>query len=93
MKLLEAVREMEIGVLVIDSEKNILFMNPFFKNTFPMRETISGKKVTDIIRDSSLMEAIDKTLDLNFAPYFWLFEERCELLRLIAFSGSIFFMR
>ena len=63
MKLLEAVvREMEIGVLVIDSEKNILFMNPFFKNTFPMRETISGKKVTDIIKDNTLLEAIDKTL-------------------------------
>lgn len=63
MKLLEAVvREMEIGVLVIDSEKNILFMNPFFKNTFPMRETTSGKKVTDIIRDNTLLEAIDKTL-------------------------------
>ena len=63
MKLLEAiVREMEIGVLVIDSEKNILFTNPFFKDSFLMRGTASGNNVTEIIRDDTLLEAIDKTL-------------------------------
>src|SRR4030065_2070650 len=63
MKLLEAiVREMEIGVLVIDSEKNILFTNPFFKNSFMMTGTAPGNKVTDIIIDDILLDAIDKTL-------------------------------
>ena len=63
MKLLEAiVREMEIGVLVIDSEKNILFTNPFFKDSFMMIGTAPGNKVTDIIIDDILLDAIDKTL-------------------------------
>ncbi len=63
MKLLEAiVREMEIGVLVIDSGKNILFTNPFFKDSFLMRGTSYGNKVSDIIGDHNLLEAIDKTL-------------------------------
>ncbi len=63
MKLLEAVvREMEIGVLVIDSEENILFMNPFFKDSFLIRETTSVNTVADIIRDHTLLEAIEKTL-------------------------------
>src|SRR3989337_236958 len=63
MKLLEAVvREMEIGVLVIDSEENILFMNPFFKDSFLMKETASVNKVADIISDHALLEAIEKTL-------------------------------
>src|SRR3990170_3685353 len=63
MKLLEAVvREVEIGVLVIDSEENILFMNPFFKDSFLMKETESVNKVADIISDHALLEAIEKTL-------------------------------
>ncbi len=63
VKLLEAVvREMEIGVLVIDSEENILFMNPFFRDSFLMRETASVNKVADIIGDHTLLEAIGKTL-------------------------------
>ena len=61
MKLLEAVvREMEIGVLVIDSEENILFMNPFFKDSFLIGETTSVNTVADIIRDHTLLEAIEK---------------------------------
>src|SRR3989304_908016 len=53
---------MEIGVLVIDSEENILFMNPFFKDSFLMKETASVNKVADIISDHALLEAIEKTL-------------------------------
>src|SRR3989337_1183485 len=53
---------MEIGVLVIDSEENILFMNPFFKDSFLMKDTTSVNKVADIIRDHTLLEAIEKTL-------------------------------
>ena len=64
MKLLEAVvREMEIGVLVIDSEENILFMNPFFKDSFLIGETTSVNTVADIIRDHTLLEAIEKPYD------------------------------
>ncbi|MCC7202332.1 MAG: ATP-binding protein [Nitrospirae bacterium] len=63
MKLLEAVvREMEIGVLVIDSGENILFMNPFFRDSFLIREALSVKKAADIIKDHTLLEAIERTL-------------------------------
>src|SRR3990170_2019628 len=53
---------MEIGVLVIDSKKSILFTNPFFKDSFLMSGTATGNNVTEIIRNDTFLEAIDKTL-------------------------------
>lgn len=49
-------------MLVIDSEKNILFTNPFFKDSFLMRGSAYGQKVSDILGDNSVLDAIDKTL-------------------------------
>ena len=70
-KLLEAViREMEIGVLVLDARKQILYMNPFFKNTFPIPQPVTQTpargdvnfSVSDIIKDPDLLSAIEKIL-------------------------------
>jgi len=70
-RLLEAVvREMEIGVLVLDARKHILYMNPFFKNTFPIPQPViqtteggqGNFNVSDIIKDPILLSAIEKIL-------------------------------
>src|SRR3990172_11318164 len=70
-KLLEAViREMEIGVLVLDARKQILYMNPFFKNTFPIPQPVTQTpaggegnfSVTDIIKDPDLLSATEEVL-------------------------------
>jgi len=46
-RLLEAVvREMQIGVLVLDTEKHILYMNPFLKIPSPSKTPHSNKSPT-----------------------------------------------
>ena len=65
-RLLEAVvREMQIGVLVLDTEKHILYMNPFFRNTFFIEKPPYSNRVLDVIKDPILLNAIDKTLVLD----------------------------
>ncbi len=70
-KLLEAViREMEIGVLVLDARKQILYINPFFKNTFPIPQAVpqmpaegqGNFSVSDVIKDPDLLNSIDNIL-------------------------------
>src|SRR3990167_9706180 len=59
-KLLEAVvREMQMGVIVLDSDKKVLYANPFIYKNFPLEGVIEGKKVSDIINDKALLKAID----------------------------------
>jgi two-component system phosphate regulon sensor histidine kinase PhoR len=60
-KFLEAVvREMEMGVIVLSSDKKILYANPFIYASFPLKDGIEGKKITDIINDHALFKIIDK---------------------------------
>ncbi len=67
-KLLEAVvREMQMGVVVIDRDKRILYSNPFFENTFLTVGSIEGKKFSDILNEAALLGSINKvfTSDAN----------------------------
>jgi len=57
---LEAViREMQVGVVVLDIKKRILYSNPFFEKTFSINETLEGRKFNEIINDPPLLETID----------------------------------
>jgi len=59
-RLLEAVvREMKMGVIVLNPDKEILYANPFIYTSFPLDEGIEGKKIDDIINDKALLKAID----------------------------------
>ncbi|MEK6591436.1 MAG: ATP-binding protein [Nitrospinota bacterium] len=56
-KLLEAVvREMQMGVVVLDMNKLILYSNPFFEKTFSLYGGSDGKKFVDIISDLELLK-------------------------------------
>ncbi|MBI4377496.1 MAG: ATP-binding protein [Nitrospinae bacterium] len=62
-KLLEAVvREMQMGVVVLDMNKRILYSNPFFEKTFSLNGDLLHGMLTDDITDISLLEAIDKAI-------------------------------
>ncbi|MBI3815704.1 MAG: hypothetical protein HY279_14705, partial [Nitrospinae bacterium] len=42
---LEAViREMQMGVIVLDAKERILYSNPFFEKTFSMNGTLEGRE-------------------------------------------------
>ncbi|MEK7846191.1 MAG: ATP-binding protein [Nitrospinota bacterium] len=57
---LEAViREMQVGVVVLDIKKRILYSNPFFEKTFSINETLEGRKFNEIISDPPLLETIE----------------------------------
>ena len=65
-KLLEAVvREMNMGVIVLDSDKKILYANPFIYKNFPLEGVMERKKVSDIINDKALLKTIDTAFSLN----------------------------
>ncbi len=61
--ILEAVvHEMEVGVLVIDAQKRLLYANPFFEETFSAGEKMEGKKLSDVVKDRAVIEVIEKML-------------------------------
>lgn len=60
MFLESVVREMQMGVVVIDRDKRILYSNPFFEKTFLTAGNIEGKKFSDILNESALLESINK---------------------------------
>lgn len=63
-KLLKAiVREMEMGVLVLNMDKEILFTNPSFDRTFFIQNTCTGNKVSSVINDPGLIETIGRIID------------------------------
>lgn len=67
-KILEAViREMQMGVVVIDMDKQILYSNPFFEKTFLTVGNIEGEKFSDILNEAALLGSINKvfTSDVN----------------------------
>ena len=53
------VSEMEIGVIVIDDKKKILYANPFFTKTFSAEGDLNGKRLADIVNDETLLKTID----------------------------------
>lgn len=62
-------REMESGVLVLNEEGNIIYKNAFFDKAFRLKKDVIGKKVTQVIEDKDLKEAIENcykdTIDLE----------------------------
>ena len=65
-RLLEAVvREMKMGVIVLNPDKEILYANPFIYTSFPLDEGIEGKKIDDIINDKALLKTIDTVFSLK----------------------------
>ncbi len=65
-KLLEAVvKELKIGVVVIDADKNILYANPFFEKTFSTDGCVEGKNIADIINNPAMLDAAAKVLSSN----------------------------
>ena len=61
--LLEAVvKEMQIGVLVMDAGKKLLYANPFFEKTFSVEGKSEGKNLSDVIKDKAVIEVIDRML-------------------------------
>ncbi len=62
-KLLEAVvREMQIGVLVMDAEKKLLYANPFFEKTFSAAGKLEGKGLSEVVKDKTVLETVDRML-------------------------------
>ncbi len=56
---LEAViREMQMGVIVLDAKERILYSNPFFEKTFSMNGTVEGRKFNEIINDPPLLDTV-----------------------------------
>ena len=61
--LLEAVvKEMQIGVLVMDAGKKLLYANPFFEKTFSVEGKPEGENLSDVIKDKAVIEVIEKML-------------------------------
>ena len=61
--LLEAVvKEMQIGVLVMDAGKKLLYANPFFEKTFSVEGKPEGKNLSGVIKDKAVIEVIEKML-------------------------------
>lgn len=57
--ILEAIaREMQSGVVVLNSKGEALYANPFFMNLFSVREAIEGKKVADLLSGTWLVKII-----------------------------------
>ncbi|HKZ46029.1 MAG TPA: PAS domain-containing protein, partial [Thermodesulfobacteriota bacterium] len=53
------VSEMETGVIVVDDKRNILYANPFFTKTFSAEGDLNGKRLSDIVKDETLLKTID----------------------------------
>ncbi len=58
--VLEAVaREMRTGIAVLDSAGLLQYANPFFFASFPARGPVLGQHIRDIIKNSTLLEAVE----------------------------------
>ena len=67
--ILEAViKELEIGVVVIDAKGKLLYTNPFFEKTFSEEGGLKGKKLVDIVNDQTLLKAADNVLSKKGQP-------------------------
>ncbi len=52
-------REMQTGVLVLDSNARVLYANPFFLKSFPAEGVVEGRPVSDILRNTSLLDSVE----------------------------------
>ncbi|MEK7773747.1 MAG: ATP-binding protein [Deltaproteobacteria bacterium] len=58
--ILETVaREMHTGVLVLNTSGHVLHANPFFLKSFPARGAVEGRPVSDILKNTSLLESVE----------------------------------
>ncbi|MEE8574120.1 MAG: ATP-binding protein [Thermodesulfobacteriota bacterium] len=51
-------REMQTGALVLDSEKRILYANPFFLKSFALSGVVEGRPLSEIIGDRILLDTV-----------------------------------
>lgn len=62
-QLLETViDELQTGVLAIDAGSRILYANPFFAKTFSAKAKPEGEKLSDIIKERSVVEVMEGML-------------------------------
>ncbi len=71
--LLDAIaREMQTGVLVLDGAGRVLYVNPSFTGSFPVRGDLSGKDISEVMGDTELLKAVKgflpKALTVSPAP-------------------------
>ncbi|MBI5493276.1 MAG: PAS domain-containing protein [Deltaproteobacteria bacterium] len=68
--ILEAIaREMQTGVLVLDSSCKALYANPFFANSFPVKDAVEGRRLDEIIGNPALLDTVQSFLaGRNRAP-------------------------
>ncbi len=58
--VLEAVaREMRTGIAVLDEKGRVQYVNPFFERSFPGRNPAPGSHISEIIRNPTLLEAVE----------------------------------
>ncbi|MDO8426880.1 MAG: ATP-binding protein [Deltaproteobacteria bacterium] len=57
--ILEAIaREMQTGVLVLDPALRALYANPFFVNSFPVKDGVEGRMLEEIIENTALASTV-----------------------------------
>ncbi len=58
--VLEAVaREMRTSIAVLDKEGVVKYANPFFMASFPASDTVLGRHIRDIIKNTTLLGAVE----------------------------------
>lgn len=60
--------EMHTGALVLDAEKRVLYVNPFFVKSFPLAKEIEGTRVDEIIENEFLLGAVDRFFSAGVGP-------------------------
>lgn len=60
--------EMHTGALVLDAEKRVLYMNPFFVKSFPKAKEIEGVTADEIIENELLLGAVDSFFAAGVGP-------------------------
>ncbi len=62
--VLEAVaREMHTGIAVIESRGHVQYCNPFFVSSFSLEPPVEGRHINEIIKNHTLLSAIDCLID------------------------------
>ena len=60
--------EMHTGALVLDAQKRVLYVNPFFVKSFPAAKDIEGTRVEEILENELLLGAVDRFFSAGVGP-------------------------
>ncbi len=67
--ILDAIaREMQTGVLVIDSLGRVLYANPFFIKSFPVKGDIKNRKVGELVGNTTLLRVVEEFMSEKENP-------------------------